>query len=363
MTIEELTTYEKLSNAFYSCKKPSWWKEKVQKYEANLTVNLLQLQEELRNGTYKVDPTTNFTINERGKPREIKAPSIKDRIVQKVLCEYILVPQLSKLLIYDNYASLKNRGTSFARKRIDIMLRDYIRKYGDDGYVLQVDVKSFFGSIDHEILKTMIHSKIHESKEIMDLIDYCIDADGNKGLNLGSEAPQIFAIFYLSRLDNYIKCVKAVKYYGRYVDDLIIFSDDKAFLKALLGDILKQLEDVKLTINESKTHITKLSHGFTFMQIKYLVCNGKIIKRPTHKKVIRERQKLKRYKRQYELGNLRESDIRNFYLSWRNTIIKDCNRCKKTIASIDAQYIFLFPEREIIQKPSRTQIIQNAFRY
>ena len=101
MTIEEITTYEKLADAFYSCKKPSWWKEQIQRYEVNLSLNLLELQREVREGLYRVGPTNNFTINERGKIRHIKAPNIKDRIVQKVLCKYILVPQLTKYLIKD----------------------------------------------------------------------------------------------------------------------------------------------------------------------------------------------------------------------------------------------------------------------
>lgn len=364
MTIEELTTYQKLADAFYSCKKPSWWKERVQRFEANLTLNLLELQRELRTGTYTVRPTNKFIINERGKERHIEAPSIRDRIVQKVLCKYVLVPQLTKHLIYDNYASLKNRGTSFARKRIDILIRKYINMYGNDGHVLKIDIKRFFDNINHEILKSMVRDKIHESEEIMELIDYIIDSssDSDKGLNLGSEAPQIFAIFYLTEFDNYIKTVKGVKYYGRYMDDMFIISQDKEYLESLLVDIKKQLKAIKLNINTRKTHITKLSHVFTFMQIKYHVNNGRIIKRPTHKKVSRERRKLKRYKNQYKLGNMTEFEIHNCYLSWRNVVVKDCNHCKRTIQSIDDLYDMLFPMKEKYNKLTRTQIINSIYR-
>lgn len=364
MTIEELTTFDKLVDAFYECKKPSWWKESVQRFELNLCMNILNLQEELRSGVYRAAPTNNFIVNERGKVRDIKAPTIRDRIVQKVLCKHILVPQLTKPLIYDNYASLKNRGTSFARKRIDVMLKNFIRNYGEDGSVLQIDIRNFFASVDHEVLRAMIHDRIHEPEEIMRLIDYMIDisSDSDKGLNLGSEAPQIFAIYYLSRLDNFIKSVRAVKYYGRYMDDMFIISADKQELAELLDDIKRQLKTLKLEVNEKKTHITKLTHGFTFMQIKYHVKDGKVIKRPTHNKIVRERRRLKKFKKKYDKKEMTELQINNCYRSWRNTVVKDCNACSRTIESLDKLYDSLFPNKETYVKLSRKEMIDKAYR-
>ena len=362
MTLEEIFTFENLNNAFYESAKISHWKDSTQRYKANLLCNNIELQNDLLSGKYIVSPTTNFLLNERGKIRDIKAPAQRDRIVQKVLCQKILIPYLTKPLIYDNYASLKNRGTTFARKRIDILLRKYIQKYGSDGFVLQVDIKKYFGSIDHAILKNMLHKGINEPKEVMDLIDYIVDSSSetNIGLNLGSEAPQIFAIYYLHRLDNYIKTVKSIKYYGRYMDDMIIFSNNKEELKELLNGIKSQLSQLNLEINDKKTHITKLSHGFTFMQIKYHIKNGKIIKRPTHAKVVRERRRLKKYKKLYDEHKMSEFDIHNCYLSWRNSVIKDCNSCKRTIESLDNLYNELFPEHETYYKFTRTELINKT---
>lgn len=364
MTLDELTTLEKLNNAFYEYAKNPFWKESVQRYKANLLVKNLELQNDLRTGNYKVSKTTDFIINERGKIREIKAPSIRDRVIQKVLCQEILVPQLSVPLIYDNYASLKNKGTSFARKRLDILLRKYINKYGSDGYALQIDIKKCFDSIDHKILKEMIHKRIHEPKEIMELIDYVVDTSsvGDKGLNLGAEAPQIFAIYYLSDLDNYIKSVKGVKYYGRYMDDMIIVSNSKDELQNLLSDIQIQLAKVKLEINDRKTHITTLKHGFTFMQIKYNVINGNVIKRPSRNKITRERRRLKKYKKKFDNGLMSEYDIHNSYMSWRNNVIKEHNHYKKTIQSMDKLYNELFPVKEVYHKLTREELIRESFK-
>lgn len=83
MNFKELFTFENLNNAFYETAKISYWKEATQRYKANLFHNNLELQDDLMNGTYKVSATTNFRINERGKIRNIEAPAIRDRIVQK----------------------------------------------------------------------------------------------------------------------------------------------------------------------------------------------------------------------------------------------------------------------------------------
>ena len=364
MTLEELTTLEKLNIAFYDCAKVSFWKEATQRYKSNLLINNIQLQEDLRSENYKVSPTIDFTINERGKRRDINAPALRDRVIQKALCQQILVPQLSKLLIYDNYASLKNRGTSFARKRIDVLLRKFIRKYGTDGYILQIDIKKYFASIDHSILKQLIHKRVHEPDDVMRLIDYVIDtsSDGDKGLNLGAEAPQIFAIYYLADLDNYIKSVKGVKYYGRYMDDMFILANSKTELRALLEDIKAQLARVKLEINSMKTHITPLRHGFTYMQIKYNIVGNKVIKRPTRAKIIRERRRLKKFKEKYNQGLISDWEVLNAYKSWRNSLLKDCPQSKRTIGVMDILFKQLFPWSIKYKRPTREELIQEIFK-
>ena len=364
MTFEELTTIEKLNNAFKECSKISHWKESTQRYKANMLLRNTELQNELRSREYKVGNTIDFVICERGKRRQIKAPVIKDRIVQKVLCKEILIPALTKPLIYDNYASLKDRGTSFARKRIDIMLRRYIQKYGENGYILQIDIRKFFESIDHQTLRRMVHERIKEPKEIMDLIDYIIDtsSDSDVGLNLGAECPQIFAVYYLSGIDSYVKTVRGMKYYGRYMDDIFIISDSKDELKSILEDIKYRLGDIKLEINERKTHITTLKHGFTFMQIKYSVQDGRIIKRPTRSKIARERRRLKKYKKKLEQRQMSLLDIQNCYKSWRNNILKDCNACCRSIHELDKLFERLFLKHESYRKVTREQLIRKAYR-
>ena len=224
-TIEQLMELQNLNECAWECTKQSRWKETTQRYLANMLQKNLELREEVLSGSYAVKPTVDFILNERGHIRQIEAPVVRDRIVQKSLMKHVLTPSLTPYLIYDNYASLKDRGTAFARKRFEIMLRRYVAKNGIDGYILLIDIKKYFGNVDHEVLKQLIAPKLtQEPSNIMKLIHYVIDTSSHseKGLNLGSECPQIFAVYYLNPIDQFMKVVRGVKYYGRYMDDFYL---------------------------------------------------------------------------------------------------------------------------------------------
>lgn len=286
---------------------------------------------------------------------------VRDRIVQKSLMKHILLPSLVPYLIYDNYASLKERGTSVARRRFEIMIRRYIHKYGTDGYVLMIDVRKYFENIDHEVLKRLIAPRLKDQPEdIISLIHYIIDhsSHSNKGLNLGSENPQVYAVYYLNPVDQYIKVVKGVKYYGRYMDDIFIIGQSKGELKILLKEIEVQLSKLLLEINHAKTHITKLTHGFTFLQIKYHITKtGRIVKSPSPDKLIRERRRLKALRRKMDDGDMTENDVWQCYQSWRGSVVKDHNACARSLKRMDALYNSLFPPHKEPQKPSRRALV------
>ena len=363
MTIEELTTLDNICNAFYECAKVSFWKESTQRFKSNLLFKALELQEELRNGTYKVSPTIDFMLSERGKSRQINAPVIRDRVVQKLLMDHVLLTKFRRPLIYDNYASLKGRGTNMARKRMDVHLRKFIQEHGTNGYILQIDIKKYFESIDHEILKDLYRTEVNESPEIMRLIDYIIDSasSSKKGLNLGSECPQIFAVYYLNSVDTWIKIVCGEKYYGRYMDDIYIISENKGHLKELLEQIKIKLSYLKLEINERKTRIVKLTHGFTYLQIKYSFNGNHIVKRLTHDKIIRERRRLKAFRRLVDKEKMTELKAYNCYKSWRQSAIKDSNACLNSIDGVDQLFYELFPNYGNYIKLNRIDIVHQIF--
>ena len=146
-------------------------------------------------------------------------------------------------------------------------------------------------------------------------------------------------------------------------DDFVICSSKKK-LHLLLGEIENVLSRLKLEMNEKKTHIIKLSHGFTFLQVKYNIFeSGKILKRLTHKKIVRERRRLKRFKVLFDNGTMTENDIWNCYQSWRGTIIKDHNACHTSIKEMDGLYNRLFPIHIVPKKKLRSETYNEAFSF
>ena len=360
-TLEQLTELQNLNECAWECTRQSRWKESTQRYLSDMLQKNLELREEILSGQYRVKPTIDFTLNERGHIRQIEAPVVRDRIVQKSLMKHILTPSLTPCLIYDNYASMKQRGTSFARKRFEIMLHRYIRKYGTDGYILMIDVKKYFNNIDHDVLKRLISPRLKDQPEdVMQLIHYVIDTSSKtgKGLNLGSECPQIFAIYYLNPIDQFVKVVKGVKYYGRYMDDIFVIGRSKAELRTLLTEIESKLAELLLEVNHQKTHIVKLRHGFTWLQIKYTVePTGHITKAMSHNKIVRERRRLKAFRRQFDLGMMTEAQIWEAYQSWRGSVVRDHNACGHSLRAMDATYDGLFPPHQEQPKRSRRALI------
>ena len=127
--------------------------------------NICRLREELTAGSYRLSGYYHFTIHDP-KLREIYALHYRDRIVQHALCDRILGPYFENDLIYDNAACRQRKGTLFAINRLNGFLRDHYRVYGQQGYVLKCDVRKFFDSIDHEILKHRLETVVDDKRTL-----------------------------------------------------------------------------------------------------------------------------------------------------------------------------------------------------
>lgn len=328
---ERILDLNNLYDAFSKCKKNVDWKHSVQKYEANVLSNINSLRKQLENGTYKQKPFSEFTINERGKTRNIKALHISDRVLQRALCDDILIPELKKYLIYDNGASIKGKGIDFTRKRLKVHLMKYYRKHGNKGYVLKIDFSKYFDSIDHDILIKFLEDKIKD-KKVIDLMKYLVGTFGEKGCGIGSQISQVAGIYYLNFLDQFCKTVRQCKYYGRYMDDIYIISDSKIFLKTICTEISYISWLLKLKLNEKKTQIIKLENGFFFLNMKYRISeSGKISVIPAKKTITRERRKLKKL-----APRLSEKEFTERYKSWRGNISK--YNSHNSVLRMDALY-------------------------
>lgn len=149
--MESVYDANSLLDAFNKSKKGTAWKESVQRYEMNLLRNINQTQKELKDGTYEQKDFYEFKLHERGKTRHIKSMHISDRVVQRSVCDNVLVPELSKYLTYDNGASMEGKGIHFARKRLSTHLHKFYRKHkSNEGYVLLIDFSKFFDNIVHD---------------------------------------------------------------------------------------------------------------------------------------------------------------------------------------------------------------------
>ena len=339
-----LTDADNLYQAFLSAKKGVTWKESTQRYEMNLFNNILETREKLLKGENVQSGFVEFTLHERGKIRHIKSVHISERVIQKALCDQILVPVLSNPLIHDNGASVKGKGVHFAIRRLTTHLTRFYRNNGpsNDGYSLTVDFTKFFDNINHGILLGLIEKYIHDEK-VLDLTRRFITVFGDGvSLGLGSQVSQISAIFYPNLVDHAVKEGLRIPYYGRYMDDLYLIHRSKAHLEYCLEKIREVCDTLAITVNEKKTKILPLRDGLVFLKGKYILLeNGRIVKKPARETVVRMRRKLKKFKGLLDAGRMGHEDIRIAYQSWRGNFIKRFD-AYRTVQKMDGLYDSLF---------------------
>lgn len=219
--------------------------------------NIVKLHFILRNKEYKTSPYKHFQIKE-DKVRDIsRLPYMPDRICQHGICN-IIEPILTSTFTADTYAAIKGRGlhkASFAvRKQLN---RDPTLKYA-----LKLDVKKFYPSIDHDILKALLRRKI-KCIDTLNLLDEIIDSCD--GLALGNYISQPLANFYLTGFDRYLKQELCVKNLARYCDDIVILADNKPYLHDLLIKIKEYLwNNLKLEVKSNYQVFLIESRGIDF---------------------------------------------------------------------------------------------------
>jgi len=207
----------------------------VQMINANEKEYLIQIQTMLRNKTFRNSKYEVFTKVEGGKEREIyKLPYFPDRIVHHCIMQ-VLEPIWMKTFISDTYAALKKRGIHKSVRRLKLALRDV----ENTQYCLKFDVRKFYPSIDHDILKTILCKKIKDP-DVLRLLSEIIDSAA--GVPIGNYLSQYFGNLYLAYFDHWMKEEKQCKYYFRYCDDVVVLHGDKGFLHRLLIDAHEYLD-------------------------------------------------------------------------------------------------------------------------
>ena len=310
-------SYEHLYHSYKMCRRNVGWKASVQKYITNAPINVYQTWQRLQAGKYRTSGFFEFDLMERGKKRHIRSVTIGERIVQRCLCDYALVPVLGRTYIYDNGASMANKGYSFAVDRLCQHLRQHYRKHGTEGYVLLFDFSKFFDRVSHRVVKAVLHREFSDER-IIKLTEHFIDAFGDVGLGLGSQISQVLALASANRLDHYIQEQCRIGSYGRYMDDGYLIHPSKEYLQKCLEGIRRICEELEITLNEKKTQIVKLSRGFTFLKVRFfLLPGGRIVRKINHCSVTRMRRKLKSYQRFVAAGKMTMDDVYQSWQSWK----------------------------------------------
>lgn len=310
-------SYPHLYHSYKVCRRGVAWKASVQKYITQAPLNVWQTYETLQKGKYRTSGFYEFDVCERGKTRHIKSVTIGERVVQRCLCDYALVPMIERTFVYDNGASMKYKGYTFAINRLCQHLREHYRKHGTEGYVLLFDFSKFFDHVSHKLLKGILHKEFTDER-LLKITEHFIDAFGEVGMGLGSQISQVLALASASRLDHYIKEVCRIRGYGRYMDDGYLIHPSKEYLQQCLEGIKAVCEELEITLNVKKTQIVKLSHGFTYLKVRFfLLDSGRIVRKIYRRSVTKMRRKLKSLSRLLDAGVVTYEDVFASWQSWK----------------------------------------------
>lgn len=290
----------------------------VIEFEMNLAKNLTEISDSLRLQTYEMSGYYSFVVHDP-KNRLIHALHYRDRVVQHCLCDEVLAPILDRKLIYDNAACRLTKGTHFAQKRVSLFLQKFYRQYQTNGFFLKCDIRKFFDSIDHIVLKEKL-IRVIEDEGVLRLLYQIIDSyekTPGRGLPLGNQTSQWFAIYYLDGFDRLIKEKLRIKYYSRYMDDCILIHHDKGYLRYCLNEMEFYLNNsLHLEFNE-KTQISPIRNGVDYLGFHfYLTETGKVIRKVRQQTKYKYKRKLKTMKRRYASGEIQLGEIKQVLSSY-----------------------------------------------
>lgn len=315
LSYDKVVTIENLMDVYKTVRNNTRHKEKNFVFELFFSCNIISIYNILKSEEYKHGKYNIFIIKEP-KYRLIMSECMPDKIINHLISTYFLFPLIDPLLLPMNVATRplmgSDKGIYYIKKYINKL------KYKHDKiYVLKCDIAKYFYSIDQEILLKKLKNLIDDDrvfnlvKEVIistnyDYVNECINKSidkeikrlktlpindyqehvnslksiplykKGKGLPIGNMTSQILAVYYLNDLDHYIKEKLGIKCYVRYMDDFILFHEDREYLKYCLGEIEKKLAEVKLKLNK-KTQILEIHHGFCFLGYRFILEDKKLL--------------------------------------------------------------------------------------
>ncbi len=304
------------------------------RFEIDYEHKLLQLAEEIQQKRYEPNPCVAFIVNKPVK-REIFAADFRDRVVHHLL-QGSIDHIIEKKLIHDTYSCRRGKGTLYGINRIDRFIRSCSRNYQRDAYILKLDVQGYFRNMRHGVLwdkvqKMLSGRSIHFHGLSRATIDYLLDrvihthaadnctvkcskrewdglpkskslfsVDRGCGLPIGNLTSQLFGNIYLNDFDQFVKHRLGMKYYGRYVDDMVFVHHSRDHLRTIVDKLRRELDAVGLEIHPGKVYLQHYTRGVLFL--------GQFIK--PHRKYISRRAKNSFFKAIERINRVLDSETR-----------------------------------------------------
>lgn len=318
----QVVSFEALLHAAEEARRGKRFRPAVAAFHFDQERALWKLHEELSTKTYRPGAYRSFFIFEP-KKRQISAAPYRDRVVHHALTG-VLEPIFEKTFIADSYACRKGKGTHAGVNRC----QEFARRFR---YVLKADIQKFFPSLDHEICKDLVARKIKD-KDVLGLVNQIIDGSNpqedvsnyfpgddlftpgerRRGIPIGNQTSQFFANVYLDPLDHFVKDRLRIKGYVRYVDDFLVFSDDKGHLADVREQIRAFLTRLRLVLHPKKCAVLPVADGIRFLGYRVF---------PTHRLLPKEnvrrfRRRVRRMQEEYAAGRATFAEVYQRLQSW-----------------------------------------------
>ncbi|MFL2104120.1 RNA-directed DNA polymerase [Mycobacteroides abscessus] len=289
---EKIYNIDNLRLAHKNAKKGKGWYKEVKMIDENPDFYLKQLQNMLINKTYHTSEYQTFIKKEGGKEREIfKLPYFPDRVCQWAVM-LIIEPILLNYFTNDTYSAIPERGIHLCLNRLKKALQTDVP---NTQYCLKMDAKKFYPSINHDILKNKYRG-LFKDNDLLWLLDEIIEStDGDTGIPIGNYISQYSGNFYLAKFDHWIKEVKNIQYYYRYMDDIVILGNNKEDLHKLRKEIDEIFKTkLKLKVKENWQVFPTFVRGIDFVGYRVFM-NYSLLRKTTclqfKKKMIRINKK------------------------------------------------------------------------
>lgn len=330
---ERIYDIDNIRLAHENAKKGKGWYKEVKEIDANPDHYLNMIRDMLLNHTFRTSPYEVFYKQEGKKQRKIyKLPYFPDRIVQWAIMQ-VIEPILLNTFTTDTYSAIPEMGLHVALSKLQAAMQTDVQGCQ---YCFKMDIRHYYQSIDHDILK-MKYRRLFKDPDLLELLDEIIDSiataddedlirleaaeDEEKGLPIGNYHSQYGGNYYLAAFDHWIKEVKHVKHYFRYMDDIIIFAETKEELHRLRVEIADYLKtNLKLTIKDNWQVFPTYERGIDYLGYRVFL-NYTLLRKST---CLNMERKLKKIRAKCEAGNMMnysEWCCINSYIGW----LKHCN--------------------------------------